>query len=396
MTASSDQVHLVDCTLREGDQTAGVAMTPAEKLALARSLDAAGVTLADAGMPELGEAEREFLQQAVRACDRMIVGASVRCRPDAVDLALGCGVGAVFVICPVSDLHLRTRLGSDLAGVLQALSRCSDRARAGGCTLEVVAEDATRARPDALLALVEHAAGLGADRLYVADTVGCLTPLAWAGLLREVLAAAGPRLSVGVHAHDDLGLATANTVVALELGVRWPTATVNGLGERCGNADLGSVALAARRLGLGCAFDLTALPALAAAVSEAAEVPVAWGHPLVGANAFRHESGIHVDGVLKDPATYESVDPAELGRWRTLLVGRHSGRNHLRAVLAAAGLHLGDDGLDRLRERVQEHLIHGANRGPFLAWQAAGDRHRETRQGVPVELLVAWAREEDP
>ena len=350
---------MVDCTLREGDQSPGVAMSRDEKLTIARLLDRAGVALADAGMPELSADERRFLAMASERSEDMVVGASVRCVPSAMDLATGCGVGAVFVICPTSRLHLGTRLGTDLQGLLTRLGRCADRRR--DASLEVVCEDATRADPDDLMQVVDHAIALGADRLYLADTVGCRTPRSFADLVARVVAQADGRIGIGVHAHDDLGMATANTVSAVEVGAGWPTACVNGLGERAGNADLAAVSVACSQLvGVDLGVRSEALMALSEAVEAASGHLVAARAPLVGRQVFRHESGIHVDGLLKDPTTYEVIEPATLGRTRELVLGRHSGRAHLRALVRERhpelDAQLSDDHplWDRLRAAIQE------------------------------------------
>jgi len=354
------EVHLVDCTLREGDQAPGVAMTPDEKLSIAVLLDEAGVALADAGMPELSARERRFLAEAADRCSRMVVGASVRCRPEAMDLALQCGVGAVFVICPSSRLHLDKRLGTNLGGLLDRLSRCAERR--GDASLEVVCEDATRAEPADLDRLVDHAARLGAARVYLADTVGCRSPGVFSAMVERALAVADGRLSVGVHTHDDLGMATANTVAAVEAGATWPTACVNGLGERAGNADLAAVSVACEvALGRSTGIDFARLPALSQAVEAASGHLVSGRAPIIGRQAFRHESGIHVDGLLKDPRTYEVVAPELVGRQRELVLGGHSGRAHLRVLVQQrhpaiwAMLQDADPFLDRLRGAVQEH-----------------------------------------
>ncbi len=386
---AGSRVHVVDCTLREGDQTPGVAMSVDEKLAVARLLDRAGVALADAGMPEVSADERRVLAAAVDACEQMVVGASVRCIPAAVDLAVGCGVGAVFVICPTSRLHLDKRLGTDLRGLLDAMSRCAERV--GDASLEIVCEDASRADADDLDAVVAHAATIGAARVYLADTVGCRTPAGFSALTRRALAVADGRVGVGVHCHDDLGMATANTVAAVEAGARWPTVCVNGLGERAGNARLAAVAVACETaLGLPTGIDGRVLPALCAAVEAASGHLVPANAPVVGRNAFRHESGIHVDGLLKDPRTYEVVDPDRVGARRRFVLGKHSGRAQLRALLGqrrpallaeAADL---DHLLDRLRARIQDEAV---------AWdRAALDRLRVDYDALLDAQGVSLAR----
>ncbi len=331
-----ERLFVVDCTLREGDQTPGVAMRPDAKLRIAHLLDRAGVSLADAGMPEIGSEERAFLRDASRGCSSMVVGGSVRCLPRSVELALGCELRAVFVICPISRRHLEGRIGASLDRLLGDLERCAELVSGAGASLEVVAEDATRADPDQLRALASAAADLGAARVYLADTVGCRTPGQIATLVTDLSEVV--TVPLGIHCHDDFGLGTANTLAAIEAGVRWPTATVNGIGERAGNASLEAVVCAAERLlEIDSGVDPTLLPELSRVVASASGMPVAWQAPIVGRNAFRHESGIHVDGVLKDPTSYEAYPPEWVGRGRSLVLGRHSGRAHLRALLAEMG-----------------------------------------------------------
>ena len=194
----SDTVHLVDCTLREGDQTAGVAMTVDEKLEIAEMLGCGG-SAADAGMPAVNPSEAQFLREVAKRCSSMTVGASVRCRPDMARLALDCGVGAVFVICPVSEHHLSARLGMTLGHLLESLQAVAEIIR-GHATIEVVAEDATRASESALLALADTARSAGADRLYLADTVGMKSPRQWGDLVSTMLDAVGDGVGLGVHA----------------------------------------------------------------------------------------------------------------------------------------------------------------------------------------------------
>ncbi|ARV57860.1 hypothetical protein BZZ01_03730 [Nostocales cyanobacterium HT-58-2] len=373
------QVYLVDCTLREGDQAPGVGMTPEEKLEIALLLDQAGVTMADVGMPALGAEERSFISQAVQACTRMKVGASVRCIPKEVELALDCGVSAVFVICPISRSHLETRLRISLAELFSQLHVIAKLVHNAGASLEVVAEDASRSQREDLAQLIERAIQVQAQRVYLADTVGCLTPSGFTNLVHDALRVADNRVALGVHCHNDLGLATANTIAAIEAGIRWPTATVNGIGERAGNASLGEVAVASEHiLGLVTGFDNTMLPRLSRQVEEVSGILLSPTAPLVGLNAFRHESGIHVDGLLKDPRNYEFVHPEVVGRKRKLVLGKHTGRAHLRALLQSMGLEASDKVLQELLTRLRSEAT-GRGRSRFLELK---------------KLLESWAAEE--
>ena len=389
-----DRLHMVDCTLREGDQTPGVGMDPGEKLEIACMLDEAGVAMADAGMPAVSPGEQDFLRRAVEACGSMVVGASVRCIPDEVQSALDLGVGAVFVILPVSRLHVGERLRTTPAALRKALEACAVRVDAAGATLEVALEDASRAESSDLEEALSHAIDVGAARCYLADTVGCRSPGDFATLVRWAVELAGDRTAIGVHCHNDYGLATGNTVAAIEAGVRWPTATVNGIGERAGNASLGEVVLAAEcLLGLETRFDAGALAGLSRRVEEVTGFLVPPTAPLVGRNAFRHESGIHTDGILKDPATYEAVSPDVVGRNRELHLGKHSGGNHLRTLLATRGLDPSETAIDRLRQRIQREAT-GRDRESFRELRARVEAWSDEAMGVDLDRFWVIVEEE--
>lgn len=330
---------IIDGTLREGDQAPGVWLDPADKLRIFHLLDAAGVAVVDAGMPAISEGERALLR-ALSAVEnrRARVAASVRALPEEIALAQACGVDEVFVIFPVSALH-RERLGVDLARWRRlgedALAAC----RRAGLTANLVLEDASRADPADLTEAVTLGRRHGADRLMICDTVGVLTPSRAQALVRLVREAAGAELALGTHFHDDFGMATANTLAAVEAGAHWPSVTVNGVGERAGNAPLAEVAAgAALLLDRGLGIDLQLLTPLAEVVEAATGVLRAPNAPVVGAWTFDHESGIHVHGVLKDPRNYEPLPPEAVGRARRLRLGKHTGRAGLSAFAHDRGL----------------------------------------------------------
>ena len=331
--ALMDHIELVDCTLREGEQSAGVWFSVEEKLELVDELAAVGITRLDAGMPAVSRDESEFLRQAVGRTNARI-GASVRALSEEVQLALDCGVDEIFVICPVSELHRTQRLrvtASELLGRIETLAKQVTR---GGRQFNLVAEDASRTDTGFLMQALSAALQNGAGALYLCDTVGRWRPQETALCVQQVLELF-PNAPLGVHCHNDFGMATANTVAAVEAGCRFPTATVNGVGERAGNASLVEVAAATQELlGMDTGLNFEALGALSAHVEKLTGFVVPQHSPLVGFNAFRHESGIHVDGLLKEPGTYQSIDPTLVGRKHDFVVGKHSGRALLRRFAA--------------------------------------------------------------
>ncbi|MFT7623062.1 MAG: isopropylmalate/homocitrate/citramalate synthase [Myxococcota bacterium] len=373
-------LNVVDCTLREGEQTAGVWFSVEEKLELVDALAASGVRWLDAGMPAVSEDERRFLREATGRTAAQI-GASVRALESEVQLALDTGCDEIYVICPVSTLHRQKRLGLDEDGLLRRIEAVVRAVVEGGRICNLVAEDASRAEPDALLRALDTGLQAGADRLFLCDTVGCWTPTSTKAIFERV-AAQLPGAAWGVHCHNDYGMATANTVAAIEAGCAWPTATINGVGERAGNASLVEVSAAADQL-LGCqtGLDFERFAELSSLVERLTGFVVPQHQPMVGWNAFRHESGIHVDGLLKDTATYESVTPGMLGREHRYVVGKHSGRALLRRFAAEHGWPDDEETVSAVLEVIKSRRPDWARESVQRVRQAI-DRYNHTCLGV--------------
>jgi homocitrate synthase NifV len=341
-----------DTTLRDGEQTAGVVFSLDEKKHIASLLDAIGVGELECGIPAMGRDE----QASVKALVNLGLNARLitwnRAVIADIQASIDCGVKAVDISLSVSDIHIERKLRKSRSWVKEQLKTALGFAKKHNLYVSVGGEDASRADLGFLVDLMETARSLGADRFRFCDTLGILDPFTTYDKVRYL--ADRVLLDLEVHTHNDLGMATANAIAGIRAGAKFVNTTVNGLGERAGNAALEEVVMALRHAcGIDLQIDTCRFVELSKMVGQASCRPVPEWKAVVGEKVFSHESGLHADGVLKFAGNYEGYDPAEVGLSRHMVIGKHSGSHGLHARLGQLGLELGRRELDALLEQVR-------------------------------------------
>lgn len=343
---------LCDTTLRDGEQSPGVSFTAAEKISIARMLDEIGVQEIEAGTPAMGGEEYEAVSGIVSLGLNARVFAWNRALISDIDASLGCGVTAIAISLPVSDLQIERKLDRDRSWVLSQLCRSLKYAVRRGLSVCVGAEDASRADPEFLCEFALAAAACGAERVRFCDTVGRLDPVETFKKVSDLVSRVP--LPVEIHTHNDFGLAVANALAGIRAGAQVVSTTVLGLGERAGNAALEQIVMSLKRLhGMDTGVRTEALRPLCETVALTSGRAIPPGQPVVGEAVFTHESGIHADGILKDPSLYEPYRPEEAGGIRKIVLGKHSGRRALLHKLKGLGLPLEPLQASGLLEKVR-------------------------------------------
>ncbi|MDR7543101.1 MAG: 2-isopropylmalate synthase [Armatimonadota bacterium] len=380
-----DLVRIFDTTLRDGEQSPGFSMTPAEKLELARQLEALRVDVIEAGFPASSPGDLESVRAVAREIRAAAVAALARANPKDVDAAVEALEPAarprVHVFIATSPIHMEHKLRMAPDDVVAAAAAAVARARRFTDDVEFSAEDASRSDVEFLCRIFDAAIAAGATVINVPDTVGYTTPPEYAGLigtLRERIPSSD-RVTWSVHCHDDLGLAVANSLAAVAAGARQVECTINGIGERAGNAALEEVVMALRTRrdvwGMQTRIDTTKLFRTSRLLSAITGVAVQPNKAVVGENAFAHEAGIHQHGVLVNRATYEIMRPEDIGLpTNRLVLGKHSGRHAFRKALEDQGVRLDDAALDHV----------------FARFKALADRKKQ----VAIEDILALVDEE--
>lgn len=353
---AAERVQIVDTTLRDGEQTAGVVFTNDEKVEIARMLADAGVFQIEAGVPAMGGDEQETVSRIVDLDLGVKILSWNRVVISDIDASINCGVDGVCIGVPTSDVHIKHKLRRSEKWVLESIQRAVEHAKTHGLYVSANAEDASRTPLEFLIEFAQAARDAGADRLRYCDTVGFQHPFRLADEVHTLKNAVG--LPIEVHTHNDFGMATANTIAGLRGGAAFASVTVNGLGERAGNAALEEVVMALKYvLGIPVDFNFDMIRPLCEYVAEASGREIGPSKPIVGTRIFYHEAGTVTDGVLKFPETHEPFSPAEVGGVRQITIGKHSGGHSLRAKFAEFGIHLREQDTEPVLEEVRRYAV---------------------------------------
>lgn len=353
-----DKITIYDTTLRDGEQTPGVCFKKEEKLEIAKKLDQFKIHQIEAGFPIVSEHEQKSIKNIVREdLDAKIIALS-RCKKEDIDAALKCDVDGVITFMGTSDIHLQHKMNISREEAINVAMNAIEYAKDHDLFVAFSAEDATRTDLDFLKRIYKKAESYKVDRVHIADTVGAITPQGITYLISELRK--DIKTDIAMHCHNDFGLAVINSITGIFAGGNAISTTVNGIGERAGNASLEEVVMNFKILyGKDLGFKTKYIKELSEMVAKYSELPIPYNKSIVGRNVFRHESGIHVDAVIEEPLTYEPYMPELVGQKRQLVLGKHSGCRAVKAKLDECGLEVTKDKLCKIVEKVKEQREEG-------------------------------------
>ncbi len=376
-------VKILDTSLRDGEQTPGVSLTPEQKLQIAKQLDILGVDYIEAGTAVISEGEQRGIKGIAKEGLKAEISSFARLLKGDIDAAIECDVDTVNLVAPISDAHIKKKLKTDRESLRNRTFEMVDYVKGHGLKVEISAEDASRADTGFLQSFFSDLAAV-VDRLCFCDTVGILYPERTKELFELICDFNTP---VAVHCHNDFGLATVNSVAAVLAGAEVVHVTVNGLGERAGNASLEEVVTALELLyGMKTNIVKSKLYETSRLVSNLTKMPVALNKPLVGDNVFTHESGMHVHGTLADTTLYEPMDPGIVGRKRRFAFGKHTGTASVKMALEEQGIQADKEQMSKILAKVKEL----GDKGKLVTdadFQAVVDNVLRIERGEKIKLV---------
>ena len=349
-------IKIVDTTLRDGEQTAGVAFANHEKVTIAQALSDMGIDQLEVGIPTMGGDEKAAIKAICKRDLKASIMAWNRAVISDIEQSIDCGVDAVAISLSVSDIHIQHKLKKSREWVLENMYNAVSYAKKNGLYISVNGEDASRADTDFLIQFINLAKKAGADRFRYCDTVGVMDPFTIRNTIEKLYNATN--FDIEMHTHNDFGMATANAIAGIVGGANHIGVTVNGLGERAGNAALEEVIMALKFVyGYETDIDTTKFREISKYVSSASGRELPDWKPIVGTNMFKHESGIHADGALKNPSNYEAFDPREVGLERQIVIGKHSGKAAIVNKFKEYEIDLSDIEAEQMLELIRQTSV---------------------------------------
>lgn len=350
------QIRIVDTTLRDGEQTAGVVFSNEEKIKIAEMLSDLGVDQLEVGIPTMGGDEKQAIKDIVKKNLKSSIMAWNRAVISDIEQSIDCNVDAVAISISVSDIHIQNKLRTSREWVLDHMVKSVEYAKKNGLYVSVNGEDASRADNDFLITFIKAAKEAGADRFRYCDTVGVMEPFRLHDQIKYLYD--NTNFDIEMHTHNDFGMATANAIAGIKGGASYVGVTVNGLGERAGNAALEEVLMALKFVyDYDVDVKTTMFRPISEFVSKASgrELPI-W-KAIVGTNMFAHESGIHADGAIKNPKNYEAFDPSVVGLERQIVIGKHSGRAAIINKFNEYNITLSNEEANQILEQVRSTSV---------------------------------------
>ncbi|MFW9957067.1 MAG: homoaconitate hydratase [Candidatus Odinarchaeota archaeon] len=383
-----EKVFIWDETLRDGEQTPGVALTIDEKIEIAKMLDEIGTAIVAVGFPAVGETEQKAVAAIAReGLSNASVAAPARAVIQDLDACIQADVDEVPIFIATSDFRLKYQLRMTREEVLNRLTQCIQYGKEHGLVIDYIAEDSTRSDMEFLCKAYQTAIDAGADKICIADTVGFVRPEVMKYLTREVKSRLWTKskykVPVAVHCHDDFGLATANTLAAVEEGITYPQVCVNAYGERAGNAAFEEIVMALEELyGVNTGIQTEKLYQLSRLVEKNFVIPLPLHKAISGDNAFTHSSGIHSHGQLTHSMTYEPISPSKVGRRREFHLGKFVGRHFVEYLLKMGGVRATSEQARKITDRVKKTHEDKKKLQSRVAFERIKDELRGLRTGV--------------
>lgn len=350
-------IKICDTTLRDGEQTPGVSLSEFEKLDIAIMLDKLKIPQIEAGFPLVSEKEKNSIKKIVNENLNSKIITLSRAKKEDIDASLDCGVDGTIIFIGTSEINLKNKRLTQKEALMKSMD-VIDYAKDHGLYVGFSAEDATRTELNFLKEIYKEAQNRKVDRVHIADTVGVITPQGMEYLVKELRKEI--RVDINLHCHNDFGMAQQNAIAGLLAGANIVETTINGIGERAGNTPLEELIMSLKILyGIDLGFNTELIKEISETVELYTKVNIPDNKPIVGKNIFKHESGIHVDGVIKNPFTYEPFSPSIVGQKRNLVLGKHSGSKAIKSKLNQFGIKMKENKIPEILKIVKETSENG-------------------------------------